>query len=141
MNDFKYDISVFGACGHVGLPLSLSFADLGMKVIGIDINKEAIKKIEQKIMPFLEEDAQELLNKAIDSKNFITEFFKQFSLHKKSTNSEFIYHKINLLLRVRHKIIHQNIDIDIQQEDVLDMTLAVYEFIMTLEKIVQDLQK
>jgi len=70
MTNFKRDISVFGACGHVGLPLSLTFADIGMKVIGIDINKDSIKKIQNKIMPFFEEDAQDILNKVIDDKNF-----------------------------------------------------------------------
>ena len=70
MTNFKHDISVFGACGHVGLPFSLTFADIGMKVIGIDINKDAIKKIQNKLLPFFEEDAQEILNKVIDKKNF-----------------------------------------------------------------------
>jgi len=77
----------------------------------------------------------------INDKNFITEFFKHFSLHKKATDEKFIYNKIRLLLEVRNKIIHKNIDINIGQEDILSITLAVYEFIMTLEKIARDLLK
>jgi len=67
---FKHDISVFGACGHVGLPLSLSFADIGMSVIGVDINRESIKKVQNREMPFYEEGAQEILEKAIENGKF-----------------------------------------------------------------------
>jgi len=106
----------------------------------INFKEEMKKRLENKddIVPSPKEISK---IKKIDNQNFIMEFFKQFSLHKKATNERFIYHKIRLLLEVRHKIIHKNIDINIEQNDVLDMTLAVYEFIMTLEKIIQDLQK
>lgn len=70
-NDFKYDVAVFGACGHVGLPLSISLAGLGFKVIGVDINSEVVKKVNNKEMPFIEEGASELLAKVIDNKNFL----------------------------------------------------------------------
>jgi len=106
----------------------------------VNFKLEMKKRLENKddVVPSPEEISK---IKKIDNQNFITEFFKQFSLHKKATDEEFIYHKIKLLLKPRHKIIHKNIGIDIGQNDVLDMTLAVYEFIMTLEKIIQGLQK
>lgn len=112
-----------------------------MKVFSIvNFKLEMKKRLENKsdIVPSPEEISKV---KKIDNQNFITEFFKQFSLHKKATNEEFIYHKIELLLELRHKIIHKNIDIDIGQGDILDMTLAIYEFIMTLENIVEYLEK
>ncbi len=106
----------------------------------VNFKLEMKKRLESKddIVPS-PEDLSKI--KKIDNQNFITEFFKHFSLHKKATNEEFIYHKIKLLLKLRHKIIHKNIDIGLGQDDILDMTLVVYEFIMTLEKIVENLQK
>ncbi len=68
MKKQKYDLAVIGACGHVGLPLSISFANEGLKVMGIDINEDSIKLAKNKQMPFKEEGAQELLEKVVDSK-------------------------------------------------------------------------
>lgn len=65
-----YDLAVIGACGRVGLPLSISFAKEGLKVIGIDTNKEAIKKVKSKEMPFREEGAQEVLEEVINNSSF-----------------------------------------------------------------------
>ncbi|MBS3175057.1 nucleotide sugar dehydrogenase [Candidatus Woesearchaeota archaeon] len=72
MKNFNYDVAIIGACGHVGLPLSLVLANEGLKVLGLDINEESINKIKKKIMPFLEEGSQELLNKVIDNTFFLS---------------------------------------------------------------------
>ena len=32
MSGFEYDVCVVGGCGHVGLPLALTFADSGLNV-------------------------------------------------------------------------------------------------------------
>jgi len=72
MTEFKYDIGVIGACGHVGLPLCLAFADKGLNVLGLDINEDSIKKIQNGIMPFYEESSQEVLEKVIGKKFFLT---------------------------------------------------------------------
>ena len=65
----KKTIAVLGT-GRVGLPLALVFADKGLKVYGIDVNKEMIDLLKKKKMPFLEEGAEILLNKHVN-KNFI----------------------------------------------------------------------
>ena len=57
---FNYDIAVIGI-GRVGLPLGLSLAKTGFKVIGIDINEEVIEKVNNKIMPFDEAGYDELI--------------------------------------------------------------------------------
>ncbi|HQL35240.1 MAG TPA: nucleotide sugar dehydrogenase [Bacillota bacterium] len=57
---FKYDIAVLGI-GRVGLPLGLSLAKEGFKVIGIDINKDVVDKVNRKIMPFEEAGYEELI--------------------------------------------------------------------------------
>jgi len=70
--------------------------------------------------------------------NTISEFYKEFTAHKKMFNKAGLYSQINLLLEARHKIIHQNIDIKIFQEDVMVMTATIYEFIFLLNKIIEE---
>ncbi|MFH1248950.1 MAG: HEPN domain-containing protein [archaeon] len=77
-------------------------------------------------------------NKKIDSETFVIEFFKQMTLHNK-IDKEYLFHQIRLLLGIRHKIIHKNIDITIEQEDLLTFTLAIYEIVMILDRFVQDM--
>ena len=72
MAEFVYDLGIIGACGHVGLPLCLAFADRGLNVLGLDINEDSIKKIQNGIMPFYEESSQEVLEKVIGKKFFLT---------------------------------------------------------------------
>ena len=40
---FKYDICVVGGCGHVGLPLAITFAKRGLNVSIYDINERAVE--------------------------------------------------------------------------------------------------
>jgi UDP-N-acetyl-D-mannosaminuronic acid dehydrogenase len=56
------DVSVIGL-GRVGLPLALSFADRGLRVIGIDNDPARLGAIREGVMPFHETGAQELLNR------------------------------------------------------------------------------
>lgn len=67
----KHDICVIGGAGHVGLPLSISFANEGKKVVIYDINQTALDTINQGKMPFIESNAEEILQKVIN-KNLIT---------------------------------------------------------------------
>ena len=48
-------LSVIGVIGlgYVGLPLSLSFVNAGLKVIGFDIDKHKIKQIKKKTKLYL----------------------------------------------------------------------------------------
>lgn len=61
-------IAIFGV-GRVGLPLALVLADKGFQVTGIDVDPYRISLLRHKIMPFLEEGAQPLLEKH-SGKNF-----------------------------------------------------------------------
>ncbi|MFH1895422.1 MAG: nucleotide sugar dehydrogenase [archaeon] len=58
-------VSVIGI-GRVGLPMCLSLAEAGYKVFGIDVRKEYLEKIKKKEMPFVEDNAQELLEKHVN---------------------------------------------------------------------------
>jgi UDP-N-acetyl-D-mannosaminuronic acid dehydrogenase len=56
------DVSVIGL-GRVGLPLALSFADRGLRVIGIDNDVARLGALREGVMPFEETGAQELLDR------------------------------------------------------------------------------
>jgi UDP-N-acetyl-D-mannosaminuronic acid dehydrogenase len=55
-------ISVIGL-GRVGLPLALSFADRGMRVLGVDHDRAVLESIRARRMPWSEAGTQELLNR------------------------------------------------------------------------------
>ncbi len=61
---------MLGGCGHIGLPLCLTLADFGYKVIALDTNSKICEKVNSGIVPFLEEGADDLLKKVIDKRNF-----------------------------------------------------------------------
>ena len=52
---------IVGGCGHVGLPLALSFADAGCKVGIYDIDTAKMARVRAGEMPFKERGADELL--------------------------------------------------------------------------------
>ena len=68
----KYDLCVVGGCGHVGLPLSITFASKGLKVCIYDINQDILEAVLNGNMPFLEEGADKLLKATIRKTLFVT---------------------------------------------------------------------
>ena len=56
------DICIVGGAGHVGLPLALTFATRGFRVLVYDKNEEVLHRIEQGEMPYDEENGQSLLD-------------------------------------------------------------------------------
>jgi UDP-N-acetyl-D-mannosaminuronic acid dehydrogenase len=59
------DVVVLGGGGHVGLPLSLAFADAGLRVGIYDTNQATLDRIAAGDMPFLETGADELLKRIL----------------------------------------------------------------------------
>src|SRR3954454_13208318 len=57
-----YDVSVIGL-GRVGLPLAISFADRGLRVLGIDNDPDKTAAVRDGRMPFEETGMQELLGR------------------------------------------------------------------------------
>lgn len=55
------DIVIMGGGGHVGLPLSIVFADKGKKVRIFDINRKTIETVLSGQMPFMEKGADPML--------------------------------------------------------------------------------
>src|SRR5262245_32420103 len=64
-DEFRYDVCVVGGCGHVGLPLAITFAREGFNVSIYDINDAAIRQVREGNMPFLEPGAEEALRRVI----------------------------------------------------------------------------
>ena len=67
MNAPDLDVVVLGGGGHVGLPLSLVFAQAGMRVGVYDINEATLDRIRDGEMPFLESGADALLRDLLPS--------------------------------------------------------------------------
>jgi UDP-N-acetyl-D-mannosaminuronic acid dehydrogenase len=63
----RLDLVVLGGAGHVGLPLSLAFADAGLRVGIFDIDGGALDRIAGGRMPFMESGADDLLPRILES--------------------------------------------------------------------------
>jgi len=61
----RRDVCVVGGCGHIGLPLALTFADCGLRTVICDVNERAVRAIREGKMPFAEEGAAELLERVL----------------------------------------------------------------------------
>ena len=61
----ELDIVVLGGGGHVGLPLSLTLADAGLRVGIYDTNQATLDRIGRGQMPFHETGADELLRRTL----------------------------------------------------------------------------
>lgn len=60
-------VVVIGGCGHVGLPLAIVIALSGRTTTIIDTNTEAVAKVGNGHMPFMEDRAEPLLREALAS--------------------------------------------------------------------------
>jgi UDP-N-acetyl-D-mannosaminuronic acid dehydrogenase len=65
------DLTVVGGAGHVGLPLVLSFAQKGLRVMVNDVNERVLDSIRQGNVPFIEHGAQELLLDALSKDRLV----------------------------------------------------------------------
>lgn len=72
MKKSPYDVCIIGGLGHIGLPLGISFADSGKKVVLYDINQKTIDTVSQGKMPFIEKNAEGILKKVIGKTLFIS---------------------------------------------------------------------
>lgn len=61
----KFDVCVLGGAGHVGLPLSLVFADKGFNTVIYDMNTAVMEQISRGNMPFMEEGGEAFLKKVL----------------------------------------------------------------------------
>jgi len=61
------DLTVVGGAGHVGIPLVLCFADSGLRVLINDLNEAALRSLREGVLPFIEYDAQPVLDRVLKS--------------------------------------------------------------------------
>jgi len=59
------DVTVVGGAGHVGIPLMLAFAEVGMRVNVNDYNQESLDALKAGRLPFIEYGAAVVLAKAL----------------------------------------------------------------------------
>ncbi|MBL8863800.1 MAG: nucleotide sugar dehydrogenase [Planctomycetes bacterium] len=64
------DIVIIGGCGHVGLPLGMSFAKAGKQVVAMDLDAAKVAETNAGRMPFMDAGADELLPRVLASGNF-----------------------------------------------------------------------
>jgi UDP-N-acetyl-D-mannosaminuronic acid dehydrogenase len=64
---FSRDLAIVGGCGHVGLPLGIAFADVGLTVTLFDTNATSVDGVAAGKLPFLEPGADEPLERLIGS--------------------------------------------------------------------------
>lgn len=63
-------VVVVGGGGHVGLPLAIAFASLGIPTVSYDINEATVETVRRGVMPFTEEAAEPALVKALGNGTF-----------------------------------------------------------------------
>ena len=63
--DLKVKVVIVGGCGHVGLPLGVSLANLDCEVTAYDINATSVEQVNSGSAPFLEEGLEAALKYAI----------------------------------------------------------------------------
>ena len=65
----EHSVAVVGL-GRVGLPLALSFADRGLRVIGVEREESVLRGLDAGEMPFVETGTQELLERVLERGGF-----------------------------------------------------------------------
>lgn len=65
------NLTVVGGAGHVGIPLVLAFAEAGLTVNINDLNRDTLNTLAGGKLPFIEYDAEPLLEKALAGKKLI----------------------------------------------------------------------
>ena len=71
-NKKKYDVIIIGGLGHVGLPLGLALAEKGLKVCLHDKDTKNAELVRKGIMPFIEYEAEPILEKLVKKKDALT---------------------------------------------------------------------
>ena len=65
----RFTMAVIGI-GRVGLPFALSFADVGVRVLGVDRDPAHVEKVNDGVLPFVEHGAEPLLKETLDLGTF-----------------------------------------------------------------------
>lgn len=72
MKKQSYDVCIVGGLGHVGLPLGISLAQEGKKVVLYDLNRQVAETVSVGRMPFREAGAEPVLKRVLDKTLFVS---------------------------------------------------------------------
>ena len=72
MENNSYDVCIVGGVGRVGLPLGISFAQSGKKVVLYDIDRKTMDIVLEGRMPFKEAGADEALKEVVGKTLFVS---------------------------------------------------------------------
>jgi UDP-N-acetyl-D-mannosaminuronic acid dehydrogenase len=64
-------VAIVGGCGHVGLPLGIVLAEAGYRTFLYDHNAALVNQVNSKVMPHLEEEAPQRLERVISQERLI----------------------------------------------------------------------
>jgi UDP-N-acetyl-D-mannosaminuronic acid dehydrogenase len=62
---FPLEVVLIGGCGHVGLPLGVALADRGASVVLYDVSEDAVKLVNDAVMPFEDRAAAPVLERVV----------------------------------------------------------------------------
>ena len=65
------DITVVGGAGHVGVPLVLALAEVGLRVNVNDLNKDGLEMLAAGRLPFIEHRADSVLSRALINERLV----------------------------------------------------------------------
>ena len=63
-------VTIVGGCGHVGLPLGVALASRGFRVFALDTNLDAVDRVNDGQVPFVEEGLEKLLLVELENSRF-----------------------------------------------------------------------
>jgi hypothetical protein len=105
-------------------------------LFGFEKELEKILNSKEEITPLVGK-----FDKELNQEKIIISFFKQLAKHKNLIDKDHMITKIKLVLDLRHKIVHKNINVSLSEEDILEFTLSVYKFVMAVGNFVNYLEE
>ena len=78
------DITVVGGAGHVGVPLVLALAEVGLRVNVNDLNKDGLEMLAAGRLPFIEHGADSVLSRALINKRLVFNAFARPHLDRRT---------------------------------------------------------
>ena len=130
----NYEIVVIGM-GYVGLTYSLHLNNLGYKVIGLEKNNDLIESINNKILPFYEEDLESKLSSFISKKllkvvnydDFLSNMSNTPKIYVVTVGTPIINKKLNTIpleevFKFLHKYLNENDCISLRSTVAIGLT-------------------
>lgn len=66
----RMSAAIVGGCGHVGLPLAISLAEVGIPTVSFDVDESAVACVNSGRLPFHEDGAEAVLARTLEDGSF-----------------------------------------------------------------------